>query len=218
MQPVEQVGHPQLLHEGGAVVAGGSIHRQPHRHAKGQHLRHPGDTGGELHVADGTVGHAGTGAGQLPQLFIVEVDAVGKPHIRASPAQGRHELQRPDAVVGQHVMLLVLGLAQVGMEPDTVLPGQDGTLPQQLRTDGERGTGGQGHLAHGAGPGIMVGFNDPAESAMISSTVWTTLSGGRPPSFLERSMLPREANIRMPSSSAAANWAPSRSPAPAGKT
>ena len=38
---------------------------------------------------------------------------------------------------------------------------------------------------------------------MISSTVCTTLSGGRPPSFTERSMLPREAYIRMPSSSAA---------------
>ena len=53
---------------------------------------------------------------------------------------------------------------------------------------------------------------------MISSTVWTTLSGGRPPSLRERSMLPREANIRMPSSSAAANWVPIRSPQPAGKT
>ena len=57
-----------------------------------------------------------------------------------------------------------------------------------------------------------------AESFMISSTVWTTLSGGRPPSLRERSMLPREANIRAPSSSAAANWVPIRSPQPAGNT
>ena len=53
---------------------------------------------------------------------------------------------------------------------------------------------------------------------MISSTVWTTLSGGRPPSLRLRSMLPREQTMRMPSSSAAANWAPIRSPQPAGKT
>ena len=33
-----------------------------------------------------------------------------------------------------------------------------------------------------------------AESRMISSTVWTTLSGGRPPSLRLRSMLPREAD------------------------
>ena len=57
-----------------------------------------------------------------------------------------------------------------------------------------------------------------AESFMMASTVWTTLSGGRPPSLRERSMLPREANIRIPSSSAAANWVPIRSPHPAGKT
>ena len=52
---------------------------------------------------------------------------------------------------------------------------------------------------------------------MMASTVWTTLSGGRPPSLRERSMLPREANIRIPSSSAAANWAPIRSPASGGE-
>ena len=53
---------------------------------------------------------------------------------------------------------------------------------------------------------------------MISSTVCTTLSGGRPPSLTERSILPREAYMRAPISSDAANCAPMRSPAPAGKT
>ena len=58
-----------------------------------------------------------------------------------------------------------------------------------------------------------------SESFMISSTVCTTLSGGRPPSFLLRSMLPREAYIRMPRSSAAATCASSSpSACPCGKT
>ncbi len=56
-----------------------------------------------------------------------------------------------------------------------------------------------------------------AESAMISSTVCTTLSGGRPPSLTERSILPREAYMRTPISSDAANCAPSRSPRPQGR-
>ena len=55
-------------------------------------------------------------------------------------------------------------------------------------------------------------------SAMISSMVWTTESGGRPPSFFDRSMLPREATKRMPSLSAASICRAIRSPAPWGKT
>ena len=38
-QPVEQVAHPQLLHQGRPVVAGGAVHRQSHRDAQRQHLR-----------------------------------------------------------------------------------------------------------------------------------------------------------------------------------
>ena len=47
------------------------------------------------------------------------------------------------------------------MEPDTVLPGQDGALPQQLGTDGEGRAGSQDHLPHGAGPRVMVRFDSP---------------------------------------------------------
>ena len=55
-------------------------------------------------------------------------------------------------------------------------------------------------------------------SFIISSMVCTTLSGGRPPSFLERSMLPREACIRIPIRPAASNWAAIRSPPSLGNT
>ena len=47
------------------------------------------------------------------------------------------------------------------MEPHPVLPGQDGALAQQLAADGEGGAGGQDDLAHGAGPGIVIGLDDP---------------------------------------------------------
>mgnify|MGYP006869452733 FL=1 len=53
----------------------------------------------------------------------------------------------------------------------------------------------------------------------ISSTFCTTLSGGSPPSFLLRSILPREAYIRMPRSFAAENCASrSASEFPSGNT
>ena len=86
VQPVEQIGHPQFLHEGRTVVAGGAVHRQAHRHPQSQHFRHPGHAGGKLHIADGAVGHAGAGAGQLPQFLVIEMDAVGKPDVGAGPA------------------------------------------------------------------------------------------------------------------------------------
>jgi len=55
-------------------------------------------------------------------------------------------------------------------------------------------------------------------SFRIASTVCTTESGGSPPSFSDRSMLPREACMRMPRAFAASNCAPRRSPLSAGKT
>ena len=65
----------------------------------------------------------------------------------SSPVQPRrcHILQRADALPLQHEVLLVLGLTQVGVQPDAVLPGQNGALPQQLRRHGEGGAGGQSH-------------------------------------------------------------------------
>ena len=61
-------------------------------------------------------------------------------------------------------------------------------------------------------------FTSRSESARMASMGWTTLSGGRPPSFLDRSMEPREAWNRMPRVSAARNWAAIRSPARSGNT
>ena len=48
------------------------------------------------------------------------------------------------------------GLAEVGVEPDPQIPGQQGGLTQQLRRDAEGGAGGQGHHPHGEGGGIVV--------------------------------------------------------------
>ena len=107
------------------------------------------------------MGHAGAGAGQFPQFLIAEVDAVGVPHVRTGPAQGGHVLQGADAETLQGVPLLVPRLAQVGVEPDAILPGQDGALPQEFGADGEGEHGGQHHLTHGALRGVVVGLNDP---------------------------------------------------------
>ena len=61
----------------------------------------------------------------------------------------------------QHIALLVSGFTQVGVKPHPILSGQNRALTQQFRADREGRTGGQRHLTHGTGTGIVVGFNDP---------------------------------------------------------
>src|SRR5699024_3261602 len=149
VQPVEQVAHPQLLQQVGAVVGGGAVHRQPHRHPPAEHVGHPAHAGGQLHVGDGAVGHAGAGGGQDVQLLVVEVDAVGVPHVGASPAQPLQVGQGPQAELLQGVLLLVLRLRHVGVQAHTQSAGQACALPQQVGGHREGGAGGQGHLPHG---------------------------------------------------------------------
>ncbi len=101
------------------------------------------------------MGYAGPGLRQAAQLVIVEMNPVGIPHVRTHPAQGLHVRQRPHAEPLLDVPLLVLCLAQVGMEPHSQVPGQDGGLPQQLLRYAEGRAGGQGHLTHGEGRGVV---------------------------------------------------------------
>ena len=133
VKPVQQECDAQFLHETGAVVAGAAVHGKTDRNAQMQHFRDAGHAAGKLHVADGAMGHTGTGAGQHPKLLVIEVDAMGKPYVAACPAEALHILQRTDALPLQHKVFLVLGLAQVRVEPYAVLTGQNSALPQQLR-------------------------------------------------------------------------------------
>ena len=153
---MEQVGGPQLLQEVGPVVAGAAVHRQAHGNPQSQHAGHPAHAGGQLHVGDRAVGHAGARVRQAFQLLVVEVDAVGVPHVRAHPAHVLHVGQGPPAVLFQHVMLLVLRLAQVGVEPQAQTPGQGGGLAVQRLAGAEGRAGGQGHGPHRVEGGVVI--------------------------------------------------------------
>ena len=89
------------------------------------------------------MGNAGTGLGQDAQLLVIEVDAVGIPHILANPAQALHIFQRTDTLALEHEVFLILGLTQVGVQAHAVLPGQNGAFTQQVSRDGEGGAGGR---------------------------------------------------------------------------
>ena len=95
------------------------------------------------------MGYAGAGGGQRLQLVIVEVDAMGIPHVGAGPAQPLQVGKGAQAEPLQGVLLLVPGLRHVGVQPYLQGAGQARTLPQQVGGHGEGGAGGQGYLAHG---------------------------------------------------------------------
>ena len=56
------------------------------------------------------------------RLFVVKVNAMRVPHVGSDPTQRLHERQRTHALALQHIMLLVLRLAQVRVQPHMVLP------------------------------------------------------------------------------------------------
>ena len=87
------------------------------------------------------------------------MNAVCVPHVRTDPAERLHERQRAHAFALEHVVFFVLGLAQVRMQPDMVLPGENGALAQELGRNRKRRAGSQRHLAHGAEGSIMIGFD-----------------------------------------------------------
>ena len=115
---MKQIGHSKLFQKIRPVIAGAAVHGQAHGDPQFQHLGNTAHAGGELHVGDGAVGDARAGVRQQLQLAVVEVDAVGIPHVRTHPAQVLHIGQGPLSVFLQDVVFLVLGLAQVGVKPD----------------------------------------------------------------------------------------------------
>ena len=81
--------------------------------------------------------HAGAGLRQTAQFLPVEMDAVGIPDVRADPAEGFHVFQGPHPAPLPDEALLVLRLAEVGMEPHAQISGQKRGLPQQLLGNAE---------------------------------------------------------------------------------
>ena len=81
--------------------------------------------------------YAGVRVGKQLQFLVIEMNAVRVPDVRADPAELFHERQRAHTLAFEHVVFLVLRFAQMRMEPDMILPCENGTLAQKLRRDGE---------------------------------------------------------------------------------
>jgi hypothetical protein len=76
------------------------------------------------------------------------MDAVGEPDVRAQPAQRVDVLDGRAAEPLAAERLLVVGLRQVGVQPDALVPGQLGGLVEQVGGDRERRAGGDADAQH----------------------------------------------------------------------
>ena len=153
---MQQIRDAHLLQQIRTVVTGRSVHRQTHRNAQPEHFRDPCDPRRELHVGDRAVRDAGSGPRKLPELFIVEMDAVGVPDVVSEPAQAVHVFQRTHAETAQGEVLFISRLRQMGMEPHPVGSRQHRRFPEEILRDGEGRAGRESDPVHRAAGGIVI--------------------------------------------------------------
>src|SRR6266849_1913317 len=122
----EQQGLMDLHREVGVLVAGRAVDAETDTRAGANQVLHPAGAGAQPHVARRAMGDACPDLGDAIDLGVVEVDAVGVPHVIARPAKVLHELDRPAAELLEAETLLVQGLSEVRVEAHAVAARQFG--------------------------------------------------------------------------------------------
>jgi hypothetical protein len=137
-EPGRQQRLVQLVDHPARLVGRRAVHPEADRRARVQQGPDRRDAGTQPPVRGGAVGHAGPGGREPPDRLVGQVHAVGQPHVRAEPAQVLGVLRRGPPVGLPAEVLLVGGLGQVGVQPDTGPPGQLGAVAHELGRDRER--------------------------------------------------------------------------------
>ena len=162
-----------------------------------------GDAGAEPGVGRRAVRDRGAGGGQLRDRRVGQVHRVGQPDVRAQPAERFHVLHRRAAELLPAELLLVQRLAQVGVHPHALAPGQFRGLPSRspVTENGEQGATPIRSIESNDGSWwVSIAASVAARMASMSST---TLSGGSPPLLCPRSIDPRVGWNRSPTRAAA---------------
>ena len=146
----QQQGLAGFVHHVGRVVAGAAVHAQAHGHTGVEHFAHGGDAAGQPHVAARAVGHAGFGGGKQADAFVVQLHAVGVPHVVAQPAQVLRVLRGGAVELFAAVGQVVVVFCQVGVQAGAVCAGQLGAQAHQVAADAEGAARGHGHVDHAA--------------------------------------------------------------------
>ena len=151
-------------------------------------------------------------------LRLREVDAVRAPDVAVEPAEPVEVLDGRAAEALAAVLLLLDRLGEVRVELQAELARELGRLRHQVAGDRERRARRDGELDARAPAASRAAPASRRVSSRIASIVSTTESGGRPPCDSPRSIEPREATRRTPSSRAACSSASIRPCSPCGKT
>ena len=119
-------------------VAGRAVDAQPNPSPSADQVLHPAHPRTQPHVARGTVGDAGLDLSDPLDLRVVQVDAVGVPHVVARPVEILHQLSRPAAELLDAEALFVQRLSQVRMQANAVPSRQGCGIAHELGGDRER--------------------------------------------------------------------------------
>ena len=135
------------------------------------------------------------------------------PDVVGEPAELLDVLDRLAAVELLAVLLLLDGLREMGVQAKSSrrASSADSCISPRVTENGEHGATAISTAAPSASPAAA------SVAASTSSRRSTIVSGGRPPSDSPRSIDPREATMRTPSSRAARISASSNPPPPGGK-
>ena len=161
---------------------------------------------------------AGAGLGEAGDLGRGQVDAVRAPDVVGEPAEPVEVLDGRAAVELAAVSLLLDRLREMRVEREAEAPRERRGLLHQPARDGERRAGRDGDLDPRAWAGLVELRVEALGVGEIASSSSTRSSGGRPPSEMPRSIEPRDATMRTPSSRAACTSASTMPSRPRGKT
>src|SRR6266536_5238002 len=130
-----------LEEEVAALVRGRAVHAEPDANMRIEQRTNGSDARAEAHVRRRAVRDADASVGEGPNVFVVQVHAVGAPHVRVDPAELLQVLDGPAAVELAAVLLLLDGLGEVRVQLQAEPPRELRRLAHQPAGHGKRRAG-----------------------------------------------------------------------------
>jgi hypothetical protein len=102
------------------------------------------------------VGHPASGLRDPADVLVVQVDAVGQPHVGAQISQVVQKVHRPPTELLHTEPFLVRRLGDVRVKPHAQAASELRRLPHEALGCGERGTGSDRQAEHGPGRRVVM--------------------------------------------------------------
>ncbi len=162
IQPAQQHRLARLGQEVRSVVRGRPVDAEAEADACLPVGAYRSDARGEAHVGAGAVGGAGARRSHPLDARPVDMHGVGEPDVRSRPSDTLRVGERRPAERLETEVFLVDRLGEMGMQLDSVGPGELGRLLHAGGGDRERRAGGDHDLHRGAPTGVVVRLDQPS--------------------------------------------------------